>query len=264
MSEEWDDARVLVTGGASGIGAATSLLLAERGAIVTILDVDDDGLRRTVTRAATKRGRVISLVGDVSDEADRASAVRAAAGDTGRLDLLVNNAAVFLLAGLDATAEQWSRTLAVNLLAPAALVAQARSYLAKSPRPAVVNVASISAHVAQAGRWTYNAAKGGLLELTRCQALDLANDHIRVNSVSPGWIWTEALEQASHNDRATWEKVWGGYAIADRCGEPSEVAEAIAFLGGPGASFINGTDLRVDGGYLALGPEGRAGIELQR
>jgi NAD(P)-dependent dehydrogenase (short-subunit alcohol dehydrogenase family) len=154
------------------------------------------------------------------------------------------------------------RTLEVNLVSVAEWTAEAAPFLSASQNGAVVNVASISAHVAQAGRWTYNSAKGGLVELTRCQALDLAP--VRVNSVSPGWIWTEVLDQAADGDRETWEKVWGGYAPLLRCGEPEEVAFAIEFLLSDRAMFITGTDLAVDGGYLAVGPEGPRVLKVDR
>ena len=87
-------------------------------------------------------------------------------------------------------------------------------------------------------------------------ALDLAPYGIRVNSVSPGWIWTREVDKAAQGDRATWEPVWGQYHMLERCGDPVECAGPVLFLFSDDASFINGTDLSVDGGYLGLGPEG--------
>ena len=120
------------------------------------------------------------VAGDVCDEIVRGKAIDLAVNKCGSLDILVNNAAIFLLSGVDATREQWQRTFEVNLLAGANLVSQSLVQLRKSPNPAIVNIASISAHRAQTGRWTYNAMKGALLELTKCQALDLSKDRIRV------------------------------------------------------------------------------------
>ncbi len=121
-----------------------------------------------------------------------------------------------------------------------------------------MNVASISGWVAQPNRWTYNATKGAVLALTRCQALDLARDGIRVNSVSPGTIWTPELDRMAGGDRAGWEPTFAPHHMLDRVGEPGEVATAILFLCSDAASFITGEDLRVDGGYLAMGHDQRA------
>jgi len=253
----WAGTRGIVTGSSSGIGAATAVHLTSLGAHVVGVSRTD----QSRTAAACVEGLFTAITGDVSDRRTRAKAISAARIDD-CIDFLVNNAAVFLLAGRDATREQWMRTLEVNLVSVAEWTAEATPYLSASRNGAVVNVASISAHVAQAARWTYNSAKGGLIELTRCQALDLSP--IRVNSVSPGWIWTEALDEAAGGDREKWEPVWGGYAPLLRCGEPEEVAFAIEFLLSRRASFITGSDLVVDGGYLAAGPEGPSVLKLDR
>jgi NAD(P)-dependent dehydrogenase (short-subunit alcohol dehydrogenase family) len=218
------------------------------------MDIDDSALQRQTVRLEQFNSNFIAFTGDVTRRADRAEAIRRASDPNGGLHVLVNNAAVFLLAGMDATSDQWERTLAVNLMGPAYLTAEAVEALAKV-RGAVVNIASVSGYIAQPNQWTYNAAKGGILELSRCQALDLARMGIRVNSVSPGWIWTEASDRASGGDRAQWEPIWGAYCPLNRCGEPREVAHAICFLLSHEASFITGADLAVDGGYLAMGPE---------
>lgn len=102
----------------------------------------------------------------------------------------------------------------------------------------------------------YNAAKGAVHQLTKCSALDLGQQGIRVNSVSPGWVWTREVEKAADGDRAKWEPVWGDFHMLGRLSDTVEVAKPIMFLLSDEASFITGTDLAVDGGYCGLGPEG--------
>lgn len=254
-------ARVLVTGAGApnGIGAATARRFVGEGAHVTGVDLDRAGLDVV---AAELGDAFTPIAADITDAAAVDQILAAAVGDDGALDVLVNNAAVFLLAGNDATAEQWRRTLEVNVMGPALLTAAASSALARSGHASVVNIASISGHVAQANRQTYNASKGAVLELTRCQALDLAADGIRVNSISPGFIWTDVLDRGAEGDRAKWEPIWGSFSLLGRCAEPSEVAAAVVYLASEDASFVTGTDLAVDGGLLATSAEGTAAFEF--
>jgi NAD(P)-dependent dehydrogenase (short-subunit alcohol dehydrogenase family) len=172
----------------------------------------------------------------------------------GQLNFLVNSAASFIAAGLEATESDWDRALSVNIKGYAGTVSKASRHMGEGS--AIVNVASISAHIAQRNRWTYNATKAAIVEMTKCQALDLAPQGIRVNTVSPGWIWTAEVAKAANGDRARWEPVWGDYHILRRLGEPSEVASAITFLLSDAASFITASELMVDGGYSALSAEG--------
>jgi NAD(P)-dependent dehydrogenase (short-subunit alcohol dehydrogenase family) len=134
------------------------------------------------------------------------------------------------------------------------LMQAARPHLKKN-KGAIVNFGSISAHVAQAGRWVYPVSKAAILQLTRNQALDLASDGIRVNSVSPGWTWSNIIKQLTNDDRAKADRIAAPYHLLRRTGDPSEIAEAVAFLLSDSASFITGAEIRVDGGYSAVGPE---------
>ena len=121
---------------------------------------------------------------------------------------------------------------------------------------AIVNLSSISAHIAQPNRWTYNAAKGAVNQLTRCMAMDLAPYNIRVNTVSPGWIWTREVDKAAGYDRAKWGPIWGKFHMLRRLGEVEECAAPVAFLLSDEASFITATEIMVDGGYCGMGSEG--------
>ncbi|SEC16676.1 NAD(P)-dependent dehydrogenase, short-chain alcohol dehydrogenase family [Paramicrobacterium humi] len=251
----------LVTGAANGIGAAIAEQLVAEGARVTGVDIDADGLRERERTLGAEN--FVGIVADLAAPETFADLV-AAASREGSLDVLVNNAGVFLMGGVHATAEQWQRTLDVNVVGPAKLVQAAIPALTAASRAAIVNIASISGHVGQPERWTYNAGKGATLAMTRCQALDLAPHGIRVNSVSPGYVWTDVLEASSGGDRETWDPIWGSSCPMLRCGEPREVAMAVAFLASDDASYITGTDLLVDGGSLSMAPDALAGHQFAK
>jgi NAD(P)-dependent dehydrogenase (short-subunit alcohol dehydrogenase family) len=252
----WNEKVAIVTGGASGIGAATAREFAARGSRAIIFDINAQGAERVVNEIRASGGQAESYLVDVADAAACQRVVTGLAEKHGRLDYLVNNAVSFITAGLDVTTEQWERSLGVNVRGYANMVQAAHAPMRDSGGGAIVNIASISAHIAQPNRWTYNATKGAIVTMTKCQALDLAPDHIRVNTVSPGWIWTPEVAKAASGDREKWEPVWGRFAMLRRLGEPEEVAKAIVFLCSDDASFITATELFVDGGYNGLGSEG--------
>jgi NAD(P)-dependent dehydrogenase (short-subunit alcohol dehydrogenase family) len=127
--------------------------------------------------------------------------------------------------------------------------------IAKRGGGAVVNFASISGKRAQPGRMTYSAAKAAMLQVTRNAAMQLQPYNIRVNSVSPGWTWSNIMVQLTGDNREKADNVAAPFHLMKRTGDPSEVAAAVLFLCSDEASFITGTDIAVDGGYTAIGPE---------
>lgn len=245
----------LVTGGASGIGRAVVEELCREGAAAAFLDLSGSGA--AVADGLIAAGHSVAFFqGDVQDRKFCEESVAAVRRQFGRIDYLVNNAFSFTAKGLEATHEDWERVFQTGPEAFARFTQLVVPAMRAPSGGAIVNVSSISAFIAQPNRWTYNAAKGAVNTLTKCMALDLAPLGIRVNSVSPGWIWTQEVDKAAGGDRARWEPVWGQYHMLERCGEPVEVAAAILFLLSEDASFITGTDLAVDGGYRSLGSEG--------
>jgi len=245
----------IVTGGASGIGRATVEELCREGAAVAFTGISDVGFT-TANEFANDGFDVLFCRGDMADEHFCRSVVDSTVARWGKINYLVNNAFSFTAKALDATREDWERVMQVGPMAYALMAELVVPWMGKEGGGAIVNMSSISAFIAQPNRWTYNAAKGAVNTLTKCMALDLAPYGIRVNSVSPGWIWTREVDKAAGGDRSKWEPVWGQFHMLERCGEPVECAGPILFLLSDDASFITATDLPIDGGYQGMGSEG--------
>jgi len=249
------DKVAIVTGGAAGIGQATAELFAQEGAGVAIFDIDEAAGLQTAEAIVNNGGRAIFVRADVSDEVGISRAVAETTRRFGRLDILVNNAAAFVLKGIEATTGDWRRVLEVNVVGTALCSRYAAEEMRKTGKGAIVNLGSISSFVAQPGFVTYSSTKAAILQMTRNMALDLAPYGIRVNCVCPGTILTRASYDHMEQAGMTLEEFVaqeGPKHILGRVGEPREVAYAILFLASDEASFITGTHLMVDGGYTAL------------
>ena len=244
----------LVTGGSQGIGRACMERLCEEGCAVVFSGISDQGAA-TEQELKAKGWDVSFVQGDMAEEQFCRALVEATVRRHGRLQLLINNAFSFTAKGREATRADWARTMSVGPVAYATIIQLAAPHILAAGGGAIVNMSSISAHIAQPDRWTYNAAKGAVNQLTRCAAMDLA-PQIRINTLSPGWIWTREVDKAAGYDRAKWEPVWGKFHLLRRLGRVEECASAAAFLLSDEASFITGTELMVDGGYRAMGSEG--------
>jgi len=245
----------VVTGGSNGIGRAIVEEFIKYGVAVTFSGISDAGIR-TEKELKEKGGKVMFVRGDMSREEFCHELAGKTLGKWGKIDILVNNAFSFVAKGLDASREDWLRVMEVGPVAYATMTQAVLDSMKAQKSGVIVNMSSISAHIAQPNRWTYNAAKGAVNQLTRCMALDLAPYNIRVNTVSPGWIWTREVDKAAGGDRKKWDPVWGKFHMMRRLGLPSEVASATAFLCSDEASFITAAELPVDGGYLGMGSEG--------
>jgi NAD(P)-dependent dehydrogenase (short-subunit alcohol dehydrogenase family) len=233
----------VVTGGASGIGAAIVAAFAAKGARVAVLDLNAEA----AADAARRHPGAMSAACNVADPASVETAVAAVERDFGRIDILVNSAGIVDLAPAEAISlTAWQRTLDINLTG-SFLVAQAvgRRMIA-SGGGAIINMASQAGSVAIDGHVAYCASKFGVIGLTKTLALEWGRHGITVNSISPTVVLTELGKKA-------WEGPKGDAMKAQipmgRFAEPEEIAAAAVFLASPGARMINGADLVVDGGF---------------
>lgn len=238
----------LITGGLGDLGYATAQRLNEEGCKIILADVQPDSMGK----ASLINAYFIQV--DISKEAEVKKACDEITVRMGNVQILVNTAAYFVFKGVEATEEDWAKINAVNIggtsLITKYIVPQMRSIGGGS----IINFSSVSGFVGQANFATYNATKFAIRGLTKCWAQDLAPDKIRVNTLCPGYVYTSAfihsceklgLDIEEENKRAS------AMHLLNRQGTVSEVAAAAAFLASDDASFITGSDLLVDGGYLA-------------
>jgi len=246
----------IVTGGSRGIGYACVERLLEEGVKVVFNGRSEENGEKALQQLKLKHKNVFFISGDMADESFCIKTLQTAISKFERLDYLINNAFPFTAKALDATREDWIHTMKSGPIAYATMIQNYVKLRGKDTPGAIVNMSSVSGHIAQPNRWTYNAAKGAVIQLTRCAAMDLA-PLVRVNTLSPGWVWTDEVEKATCGEgREKWEPVWGKFHLNRRLGEPGEIASVAAFLLSDDAILITGTDIYADGGYLAMGSEG--------
>jgi len=237
----------LVTGASRNIGRAIALALADDGAAVVVNARRSlDEARAVVKEIESRGGRAVGSLADVTDEKAVASMVASSLERYGRLDILVNNAAVRDVTPLDdIDLATWRRITGIILDGAFIMTKAALAPLRESGAGAIVNIGGMSGHTGAAGRPHVVAAKLGLVGLTRALAHDLAHDKITVNCVVPGLIDTKRTESSGSKTAHLRETIIG------RHGTPEEVAAAVRFLAGPNARYITGQDWHVNGGaYL--------------
>jgi NAD(P)-dependent dehydrogenase (short-subunit alcohol dehydrogenase family) len=240
----------IITGGATSIGAEIVRTFAAAGYRVAIADI-----------AATEGEELAHSLGpktcffqtDVGSDIDIARCVAGTVSAFGKISVIIHVACSYIDGGIAASREDWHRSLDTNLVGGALLVREARAHL--STPGSIVFLGSISAKIGHPNRWLYPASKAALLQLVRSMALDLAPLGIRVNSLSPGKTWSAPLMRKHENSRSRADEFEGKFHALGRLGDATEIAHAALFLCSDAASFITGTDLAVDGGYSAMGPE---------
>lgn len=250
MSVGLEGRAVLVTGGASGMGAATARRLRVLGASVVIVDRDEGG----ATQVASGIDAGSPLIGDVSDPSFCDHAVAEATARHGRLDVLVNAAGIIVRQPAAATSdEDWRRIFAVNVDGLFYMSRAAVRVMATQGSGAIVNFGSVWGNVGSAGHAAYAATKGAVHQLTKSMALEHARDGIRINAVCPGEIRTPMLasERATPPTDAELQQLADATVPMGRLGEPGEVAAVVAFLASDAASYITGSLVAVDAGYAA-------------
>jgi len=242
--------RAIVTGAGRGIGKAIATKFLHEGARVVACDLVADRMAATAAELSAI-GEIHAVAGDVTDDAFCHTLVSETERLLGGVDVLANNAGIAKFEPfLEHSRENWDRTLAVNLTAVyrvGQLVAQAM--VRQGSGGSIVNMASTNGHMGERGLAAYNATKAGVVLLTKTMAIELAEHEIRVNCVSPGWIWTELAAEGGVDPemvKAYLEKI-----PLRRYGKPSEVANLYAFLASDEASFITGESVVIDGGQLS-------------
>jgi 3-oxoacyl-[acyl-carrier protein] reductase len=239
----------IVTGAGTGIGRATALLLAERGARVVVAGLQPERLRETLAAITAAGGEAIAVDADVSDPAAIEQVAARAQEAFEGTDVLVNNAAVYPIGPWhEMDAAQWDAVFATNIRGYFLMARAVRPQMVARGAGAIVNVASVTFFTGQALLLAYIASKGAVVGFTRALAREAGPEGIRVNAVAPGAFPTAATEIHADQD-ALWRGVLESQSIKRR-GEVQDVARAIAFFAGEDSGFVTGQTLLVDGGWM--------------
>jgi NAD(P)-dependent dehydrogenase (short-subunit alcohol dehydrogenase family) len=249
--------KVLVTGGGSGIGAASVRRLLAEGASVAAADIRADAATATIRDAvASEGGQGIALGVDVGDESSVTAAVAAAVAGLGGLDTVVASAGIVLAGTTDALAlEEWEAVIRINLTGTFLTLKHALPHLCESGRGAIVTIGSVASIVAAGRASSYDASKGGVLQLTRAVAVEYADRGVRANCVCPGVTATN-LASTSQSIAGTGQSTVPAplrvRVPMDRVADPDEIAAVVAFLCSDDSSFVTGAAIAADGGYTAV------------
>ena len=252
------DQAAIVTGGGQGIGEATALCLAREGAAVVVVDLNPSTGAATVSAIRDAGGRAHFVQADVSSGEEVQAMVGEAMDVFGKIDILANVAGIQGMVAdvVELPEDEWHRVLDANITSVYLCSKYCIPAMEKGGGGAIVNVASMQSYFNMPGSSAYAAAKGGIVSLTRCMALDFAHRNIRVNAVAPGYIDTPLLRgfaQATGDEQGTIDH-WNSRIPIGRLQTPDEVAQVILFLACTRASAVTGVTYPVDGGMMTAQP----------
>src|SRR3954447_15392819 len=253
MNLSFENKVALVTGAASGMGLATAQAFAEAGAAVVLADFREDVVKTEAQKLVAAGHKAIAVRCDVSDDAQVAAMVDCTVAEFGRLDAAFNNAGVMarLAPTAESSREEWDRVIGVNLRGVWSCMKHELRQMQRQGSGVIVNNASVGALTGNPGIGAYIASKHGVVGLTRTAALEYVRQGIRVNAVNPGLIDTQIARDVVAGDEQAYAEL-AKYVPIGRAGRPEEIASAVLWLCSPGASYVVGHALTVDGGMTVV------------
>lgn len=244
------DKVAIITGGGKGIGEAIARAYAKEGATVIVADVDMAAAEKVCNAIADQGGRAKAADVDVTQTSSIQAMTDDVIGTEGRIDILVNNAGARFIKGfMQHTIDDWNKMLEINLTGPFLCAQAVVPHMRAGGKGKIINLASIASFMGRPNRCAYVAAKSGLLGLTRAMAADMSGKNICVNAIAPGMIaspFNQSFAEAEDTGPA-----WANENLVGRWGQPADIAGAAVFLASDDSDFVNGAEIKVDGGWLS-------------